>query len=80
MPKVFDWNGYRFHFFSNEGDPREPVHVHVEKDDADAKFWLLPQVEVAYNRGFKARTLRELQRIAEERRDEIVEAWNEFFG
>jgi hypothetical protein len=80
MPKVFEWNGYRFYFFSNEGYPREPVHVHVEKDDMDAKFWLLPDVQVAYNCGFKAKTLRELQRIAEERRDEIVEAWNEFFG
>ena len=27
MPKVFDWNGYRFHFFANEGDPREPPRV-----------------------------------------------------
>jgi hypothetical protein len=31
MPRVFDWNGYRFHFFSNEGDPREPVHIHVTR-------------------------------------------------
>jgi len=29
MPLVFRWKGYRFHFFSNEGDPREPVHIHV---------------------------------------------------
>ena len=37
MPLVFRWKGYRFHFFSNEGDPREPVHIHVTKDGADAK-------------------------------------------
>lgn len=36
MPLVFRWKGYRFHFFSNEGDPREPVHIHVTKDGADA--------------------------------------------
>jgi hypothetical protein len=29
MPVVCRWNGFRFHFFSNEGDPLEPVHVHV---------------------------------------------------
>ena len=44
MPKVFDWNGYRFHFYSNEGDPREPPHIHVRKGCHDAKFWLRPDV------------------------------------
>lgn len=38
MPKAFDWNGFRFHFFSNEGDPREPPHIHVTKDRDTAKF------------------------------------------
>jgi len=38
MPKVFDWNGYRFHFFSNEGDPREPVHLHVSRAGGKARF------------------------------------------
>lgn len=47
MPKVFDWKGFRFHFFSNEGDPREPLHVHVTRDRATAKFWLHPAVAVA---------------------------------
>lgn len=51
MPVVFRHNGYRFHFYSNEGDPREPRHVHVLKDGIDAKFWLWPDVVVAYNDG-----------------------------
>ncbi|MGH9590588.1 MAG: DUF4160 domain-containing protein [Terracidiphilus sp.] len=34
--------------YSIEGSPREPVHVHVEKDDLEAKFWLNPEVKVAY--------------------------------
>ena len=80
MPVVFRWNGYRFHFFSNEGEPLEPVHIHVVKDDADAKFWLFPEVEVAYNRGFSARVLRELREVVDERRAEIEEAWNEHFS
>lgn len=80
MPSVFRWKGFRFHFFSNEGNPREPLHIHVEKADADAKFWLFPNVEVAYNRGFDARTLRLLGRVVEERRDEIAEVWNDYFG
>lgn len=79
MPKVFEWNGYRFHFFANEGDPREPVHVHVAKTDQDAKFWLYPEVELAYNHGYDARTIKRLRDIVETRRDEIEEFWNEFF-
>lgn len=31
MPVVFRWNGHRFHFFANEGDPREPSHIHVSR-------------------------------------------------
>jgi hypothetical protein len=68
MPKVFEWNGYRFHFFANEGDPREPMHIHVKKDGADAKFWLNPQVAVAYNRGFPPRVLTQLVGVIEQRR------------
>jgi len=80
MPLVFRWNGYRFHFFSNEGDPREPVHIHVTKDGADAKFWLQPEVNVAYNRGFNARTLAALSAVIEEHRDEIGKAWDDHFA
>jgi hypothetical protein len=80
MPVVFRWKGYRFHFFSNEGDPREPVHVHVNRDTDDAKFWLHPEVSLAYNYGFKARELSQLAAVVEEKRAEIEEAWNEHFG
>lgn len=80
MPVVFRHNGYRFFFYSNEGNPREPAHIHVMKDGSDAKFWLHPEVNVAYNHGFSARILAELSRIIEERRSEIEEAWHEHFG
>jgi hypothetical protein len=80
MPVVFRHQGFRFHFFSNEGNPREPPHVHVLNNNIDAKFWLRPDVVVAYNDGFNARTLRELTEIIERRRNEIEQAWNDFFG
>lgn len=51
MPKVFDWKGHRFHFFSYEGDPREPIHV--AKPGADAKFWLYPHVRLAMSQNFR---------------------------
>ncbi len=80
MPVVFRERGFRFFFYSNEGSPREPVHVHVEKDQLEAKFWLRPAIQVAYNDGYDARTLRELIGIVETNRERIERAWNEFFG
>lgn len=80
MPVVFRWNGYRFHFFSNEGDPREPAHIHVTRPRATAKFWLHPEVNVAYNKGFKARELSQFIAVIEARRDEIEGTWNDYFA
>ena len=79
MPVVFRLRSFRFFFYSNEGTPREPAHIHVEKDQMEAKFWLNPEVRVAYNDGYDARTLRELLAIIEANKDRIERAWNEFF-
>lgn len=80
MPTIFRYDGFRFFFYSNEGDPREPMHVHVMKAGTEAKFWLRPEVEVAANAGVDARALRLLSAVIEERRAEIERAWNEHFG
>jgi len=80
MPTVFRERGFRFFFYSNEGSPQEPIHIHVEKDDVEAKFWLHPEVSLAYNEGYNARTLRELQGIVEQNRILVERAWNEYFG
>lgn len=50
MPTIFVYVGFRFFFYSNEGQPREPAHVHVRKAGAEAKFWVRPKVEVAASR------------------------------
>ena len=57
-----------------------PQHVHIEKDDLEAKFWLQPEIRVAYNDGYDARTLRELLELVEVNKDRIERAWNEFFS
>ena len=80
MLTVFRLRGFRFFFYSNEGSPREKVHIHVEKGDAEAKFWLEPEVRLAYNDGYEARTLRELLEIVIANRERIKRAWDEFFG
>lgn len=77
MPTVLRLVGDRFFFFSNEGD--EPPHVHVERQDAYAKFWLDP-VSLARPRGFSAHELTRLRKMVEEHRAEFLERWGEHFG
>jgi hypothetical protein len=77
MPVVFRHNGARYFFFSNEGSPREPIHM---RGACEAKLWVEPEVSVAESFGFTRRELTELTRIVIERRDEIRRAWHEHFG
>jgi hypothetical protein len=81
MPALFWQDGFRFHFYSNEGNPLEPMHIHVAKRGVgDAKLWLYPQVTFASKQGFDARTQRWIVRVVETRRIEIESAWHEHFG
>jgi hypothetical protein len=56
------------------------MHVHVISPDGEAKFWLEPAIELAVNKGLGSVELNELQRIVEERQDEIRECWHRHFG
>jgi hypothetical protein len=76
-PTVFSLGAYRFFFFSRE-EPRP--HVHVISSDGEAKFWIEPVVALATYEGLKPGQLRKLQKVIEERRDEIKAAWKKHFG
>jgi Domain of unknown function (DUF4160) len=80
MPVGFRYKGFRFFFYSNEGDPREPVHVHVRAGGNEAKLWLEARVRVAASFGFDAATLRELVDVAQTHRETIERAWHDYFG
>ena len=77
MPKLLEWRGHRFHFYSHE--PDEPPHVHVSKGRAEAKIWL-ETLEVARNRRYAEHELTRLITVVEENRSAFLEAWNEYFG
>ena len=77
MPTVLVESGYRFFFYSNEGD--EPPHIHVERAEKYAKFWLEP-VSLAESRAFRNHELTELRKMVEEHREEFIVAWNEHFN
>jgi hypothetical protein len=80
MPLIFRYKGFRFFFYSNEGSPREPVHVHVRGSEGEAKFWLHPVVHLAGSDGFDAGMLRELAEVVEQNAALIERAWHEHFG
>ena len=80
MPVVFREAGYRFHFYSHEGSPREPVHVHVSRPGATAKLWLFPDIRLSYNRRMTPREMKAVELIVEQHREEIADAWNAYFA
>jgi hypothetical protein len=77
VPNVLKLGPYRFYFFSNDG--HEPPHVHVDRDDSSAKFWLNP-VSLAHNYGFASHELTKVERIVENFNVQFLEAWNGYFG
>ena len=79
MPSVLRYKGYNFFFYSNEGVPREPLHVHVRQASTTAKIWLEPDVMVADSFGMTAQELRELVRVARKNRSVFEKAWKNHF-
>lgn len=79
MPVVLRYKGYVFFFFSNEGTPREPPHVHVRHGSATAKLWLEPDVMTAASDGMTAAELREPTRVIRSNRQLLIKSWKDFF-
>ena len=77
MPTLLVVEGFRFFFYSNEGE--EPLHVHVGKGGAAAKLWLQP-VRIAYSYGFTPSPLRRIRELTFEHQASFVERWHEYFG
>ena len=77
-PEVRRWGSgpYRFFFYSSDRD--EPRHVHVERDDAVAKFWLEP-IRLQESTGFRRAELRRMERLVLANRGAILSAWDAYF-
>ncbi len=80
MPVIFRIDGIRFFFYSNEGSPREPVHVHVMRGACEAKIWVEPSVSVDWNSGFNGAELRDIMNNVVARRELIMACWHDYFG
>ena len=76
MPTIFIVLGFRFMYYPNE---HSPIHVHVTKGDAIAKFTISP-VMLVENHGMKTNELKLIESIIEENEELIAEHWNNFFN
>ena len=76
MPTVARAGPYRLFFYAGDGE--EPEHVHVERDDRVAKFWLSP-VRLQRSGGFSPAEIGQVARIVNQHRNQLQEAWHEYF-
>jgi hypothetical protein len=77
MPTVLRTGPFRFYFWSHELG--EPPHVHVDRDDFTAKFWLDP-ISLSRNIGFRPHELRRIQDLVVQHHSHFLEAWHGHFG
>lgn len=77
MPKVFEKDGYKFFFYSNE---HLPIHVHVRYGDGEAVFDVENEVELRESQRMKISELRKAQQLARQNKDLILEKWHEHIG
>jgi hypothetical protein len=76
VPKVFDQDGYRFFFYSND---HRPIHVHVRFGGGEAVFDVEGAVDLRESYGLKVRELAKAEELARAHRELIIQRWHEYF-
>ena len=74
MPTVFEKDGYRFFFYSND---HRPVHVHVRYGNGEAVFNVEDEIALRESQGLKIKELSKAQQLAEENKELIIQKWHE---
>jgi hypothetical protein len=72
VPTILRIGPYRFFFYSHETS--EPRHVHVDRDECSAKFWLCG-VAVANNLGLAKKELNALHEIVSKHQQHFLDQW-----
>lgn len=86
MPQVFKVGSYWVYFWTNEGEPLEPIHVHINEgapSEHATKIWLTKagKALLCHNRSkIPEIMLRRLMRLIESRSAEIQKKWLDYFG
>jgi hypothetical protein len=74
MPTILRIDGFRFHFYSEEGN--EPAHIHIRYEGNECKFWLDP-VLLASNRGIPAHRISDIESLVFENKELLINKYNE---
>jgi hypothetical protein len=77
MPTLLRVGAYRF--FCYAGDQDEPPHIHIERDEDQAKFWLSP-IRLQKNKGFSRTEINHIQKLTQEHQEQLLAGWNDFFN
>lgn len=86
LPQIFRIGAYRIYFWSNEGEPLAPIHVHIAegKPVSNAtKVWITKAGKCYLcnnNSKIDKKTLKNIIDIIEARSSEVIEKWIDFFG
>ena len=77
MATVLRVGPYRLHFYSREGN--EPPHIHVAREEMEAKFWLRP-ISLASNYGFGKPELDRIEKLVDEHCQKLLDAYIQMHG
>lgn len=86
MPQIFKIGSYLVYFWSNEGVPLEPIHVHVKTGVPSGnatKIWITKTGKCLLsnnNSDIPDKVLRDIMAVIEARSFEIIKKWNDFHG
>ena len=86
MPQIFRIGPYLIFFWSNEGVPLEPVHIHVAEGvptGTATKIWITKSGKTLLcnnNSKIPQHTLRNIMRMIEARSSDVIQKWYSYFG
>jgi hypothetical protein len=75
MPTILVSNGFRFYFYSNEGN--EPSHIHVSGRGGEMKIWI-PSLMIEFSWNLSPRDQRQVLEIVGVNCSLFLEKWNDF--
>lgn len=85
MPQIFKVAGYLVFFWANEGEPSEPIHVHIIRGTPSGnstKVWITKSGHCLLcnnNSQIPERVLRNIMDVIETRSLDIVNKWYDYF-
>lgn len=86
MPTLFSIGSYKIYFWSNEGNPLEPVHVHVAVKTPSqnaTKIWLTEAGGALLchnNSKIPQKDLSKIMDVVQAMHTVVVDQWRDYFG